>query len=57
MLFYKQKITDGNEWLALRSLPYFDDADQQPMRAMFSDITWQEIKSSIIKEVQKYAAL
>lgn len=29
MGFYKEKITDGNEWLALRSATYFGDADQQ----------------------------
>jgi hypothetical protein len=45
--FYLQKITDGNEWMALRSIAYFDDADQQPMPAMFQDISWEEIKAFI----------
>lgn len=45
--FYLQKITDGNEWMALRSIAYFDDADQQPMPAMFQDISWEEIKAYI----------
>lgn len=54
MEFYQQKITDGNEWLALRSLTYFDDAEQQPLPKMFESVTWEEIKSRIIKEVSIY---
>ena len=52
--FYKKKMTDGNEWLALRSMSYFDDADQQPSPAMFQDIEWLEIKTYISKAVEAY---
>lgn len=57
MSFYREKITDGNEWLALRSLAFFEDADQQPMPRMFSATSWDEIKASIIAEVKKYSDL
>lgn len=52
--FYKKKITDGNEWLALRSMSYFDDADPQPTPAMFQNIEWLEIKAYISKVVKAY---
>lgn len=51
LAFYKQKITDGNEWMALRSIPYFDDADRQPMPAMFNPVSWEAIKASILKAI------
>ena len=54
LAFYKQKITDGNEWMALRSIPYFDDADRQPMPAMFNTISWEAIKASITKAIEAH---
>jgi len=48
LVLYQQKISDSNEWLALKSISYFDDADQQPMPKLFIDISWQEIKDRII---------
>ena len=39
MTFYNEKITDGNEWMALRGLPYFSDADQQPGPQIYNDIS------------------
>ncbi len=54
MEFYMLKITDGNEWLALRSLTYFDDADEQPMPKMYKDAKWEDIKSLIAKEIIQY---
>lgn len=55
MGFYKEKITDGNEWLALRSLSYFEDADQQPMPEMYDDVSWDAIKAYIEKVVLESA--
>lgn len=52
--FYKKKITDGNEWLALRSMSYFEDADQQPSPTMFQDIEWLEVKTYISKLIKAY---
>ena len=54
MNFYKEKITDGNEWLALRSIPYFKDADQQPTPTLFRDIAWGDVKTYIAEAVQSY---
>ncbi len=46
-------IPDGSRFIAIKSLTYFEDAESDPMPYMFSDITWEEIKVSIINEVRK----
>jgi len=56
MAFYREKITDGNEWLALRSIPYFDDADKQPTPTMFNRYSWDQIKSHIAQEAKAYGS-
>lgn len=55
--FYNEKITDGNEWMALRSIPYFIDADNQPEPKMYIDVSWEEIKKRIATEARKYGFL
>jgi hypothetical protein len=57
LTFYKQKITDGNEWMALRSISYFEDADRQPMPGMYHDISWDAIKGHIEAAVRECAGL
>jgi hypothetical protein len=51
--FYEEKISDGNRWLALRSIPYFTDADQQPSPAMHIDVSWEEVKTTILHAVSQ----
>ena len=50
---YDQKYPDGSRFIAIKSLTYFEDAESDPMPYMFCDITWEEIKVSIINEVRK----
>jgi len=45
--FYNQKYNDGSEFLVLKSLVYFDDANQEEMPFMFDPISWVEIKDNI----------
>ena len=52
--YYRDKISDSNEWMAIRSIAYFGDADREPMPAMFKDTSWQEIKENISEEVRRY---
>lgn len=52
--FYETKIIDGNTWLALRSLTYFDDAEQQPMPKMFVNATWETVKKKIKEVVSNF---
>lgn len=50
---YDQKYPDGSRFIAIKSLTYFEDAESDPMPYMLSDITWEEVKVSIIDEVRK----
>lgn len=50
---YERKYPEGSRFIAIKSLTYFEDAESDPMPYMFSDITWNEIKTTIIAEVQK----
>ena len=42
MNFYNEKYHDGSEFMALKSLVYFDDADMQPQPKMLIDFDWDE---------------
>ena len=50
---YDQKYPDGSRFIAIKSLTYFEDAEDDPMPFMFNDITWNDVKVSIITEVCK----
>ena len=52
---YDQKYPDGSRFIAIKSLTYFEDAESDPMPYMFSDVTWDNIKESIITEVQNFS--
>lgn len=44
---YMQKYPEGSEFIAIKSLTYFDDAEPDPMPYMFDTVSWEEIKHSI----------
>lgn len=47
--FYNQKYSDGSEFLVLKSITYFDEADMQPEPVMYSDFNWELCKDKIIE--------
>ncbi|MFN2424702.1 MAG: nucleotidyl transferase AbiEii/AbiGii toxin family protein [Cryomorphaceae bacterium] len=49
MGFYNEKYFDGSEFMVLKSLSYFDDADREPSPELYEEVDWGEIKSHIIK--------
>jgi len=55
MNFYIQKYPDGAEFLVLRSLSYFKDAELQAMPYMFANVTWDEVRAKIQSEVIRYS--
>lgn len=55
--FYKQKYPEHSFFRALMSLTYFEDAEQQMMPVMLSDISWEAVKQYISTEVKKIAQL
>jgi len=51
--FYKKKYLDGSEFMVLKSLTYFEDAENEEIPIMFETIDWNKIKQTIIAEEQK----
>lgn len=48
----KYAESDYSETHILKSLVYFDDADAQPMPRMHKDVSWKQVKDSIIEAVK-----
>ncbi|MBK5212190.1 MAG: nucleotidyl transferase AbiEii/AbiGii toxin family protein [Flavobacteriaceae bacterium] len=51
--FYNQKYEDGSQFLVLKSLAYFDDADKEEMPIMSKQLDWREVKNTILSETVK----
>lgn len=52
--FYNKKYFDGSEYMVLKSLTYFDDAEKDHDLDMIKNISWTEIKNHILKAVEIY---
>ena len=52
--FYLQKYPGGSEFLVLKSLSYFDDADDELSPKMLIAVEWEEIKTHILDQVKTY---
>lgn len=48
---YKEKYTDGSTFMIIKSLSYFDDAEDEPEPFMFENIDWDMVKQTILKEL------
>lgn len=51
--FYARKYHDGSVFLVVKSLTYFDDAEQDEAPRMYKSINWEKIKSKIRNEINK----
>ncbi len=51
---YERKHDDGSIYLALKSLNYFGDAEQNPMPEMLINTSWSNIKQTLEQEVNRY---
>jgi hypothetical protein len=51
--FYNSKYSDGSEFMVLKSLTFFDDAEQEEMPIMFENIDWNRIKEEILLAEKK----
>ena len=51
---YSRKYPDGSVFLVLKSLVYFEDAEQDPMPDMLTNHSWPEIKDSILEAYKIY---
>lgn len=52
--FFKEKYPDGSEFLVLKSLTYFGDADLDEMPKMANKINWEEVKLKIGQKAKKF---
>ena len=52
--FYKEKYFDGSEYLVLKSLTYFADAEDDIDVEMIKDVSWNKIKTYILEAVDIY---
>ncbi len=52
--FYNRKYHDGSEYLVLKSLTYFEDAENDPPANMLTKIPWENIKKEIVNRVKAY---
>jgi predicted nucleotidyltransferase component of viral defense system len=51
---YDKKYPDGSKFLVLKSLTYFDDADQDVPPKMFKKNNWDNIKETISRSVKNF---
>lgn len=49
--FYKDKYADGIPFTTLKSLTWFEDAEDDPMPTMLRDYSWEKVKDRISAEV------
>jgi hypothetical protein len=52
--FYKTKYSQESEFMALKSMLYFADADQEIEPEMFIYFNWSKTKETIINQVEEY---
>lgn len=52
--FYREKYPEFSIFRALLSLTYFEDADPQMMPTMFENVSWENMKSYISKQIESY---
>lgn len=52
--FYNKKYFDGSEYMVLKSLTYFDDAEKDYDINMVQKVSWRKIKKDIITAVERY---
>jgi hypothetical protein len=52
--FYNTKYADGSEFMVLKSLTYFEDAESEEIPILFQKLDWNEIKVSIQKAINDF---
>jgi predicted nucleotidyltransferase component of viral defense system len=51
--FYTEKFPDHDPFFVIRSLGFFEDADEEPDPRMLLPLSWQEVKREIGKQLRK----
>lgn len=53
MKFYDEKYEEGSYFMVMKSLTYFEDADEQESPKMYKDFDWEIAKNKIVEEFNK----
>jgi predicted nucleotidyltransferase component of viral defense system len=51
--FYNEKYQDGSEFMVIKSLTFFDDAENEELPHLFIHTSWAEIKQQILAEIDR----
>ena len=51
--WYAEKYPEGNDYLVLRSLVYFEDAELEPMPNMLTPVEWESVTAAIESAVRE----
>lgn len=54
MSFYLAKYHDGSEFMVLKSITYFSDADADKDPVMLKLMDWRKVKETILRAVEKH---
>lgn len=54
MDMYEKKYADGSAFMVLRSLTYFDDAEEDEMPEMLVPVSWKDIRKTITDNHKQY---
>ena len=54
MNFYNSKYYDGSEYMVLKSLTYFDDAEEEFTVDLIKKVSWTKVKKFILDTVDVY---
>jgi len=52
--FYNKKYPDGSDFLVLKSLTYFEDAEKDQLPVLLKNTSWETVKSKIITTTKSY---
>jgi len=52
LLFFRKKFPSVDTFHILKSLTYFDDADQEKDPVLLRKLTWNQVKKNIIREIK-----
>lgn len=54
MQLFREKYSDHNDFLVLKSLLYFEDAELEPDPFMLIQSNWNDVKKELVKSVNDY---
>ena len=57
LTFYERKFPGHDTFSVIRSLAYFDDAEEEPDPIMLAEVSWEQVQATAFQAVRSAAAL